>query len=363
MELLESFNALELHKLLVANWTLMFETTKIKRTGKSITTFSELTESYLLPASITNLAIRSALLATFRNLLIDTNVLNIELILKLFMDFLASHFGQMNLYMSVQSILENVLEAYFHRLYVVRRFSDTLSTASHEVITKNVIDFHSKSANNNDSLGSTSSENVTNSYGQNSNNSGQKDSLHGSSINGFNDSTIRKHPQNIFTSSFNVDALKILTRIYLSSLKAYTMDYEIKTNEKPIYMKNIKLLRENFNRIYSHHISLNTNCDGKNSPIDENKYLIDSSNDIKNEQNYIQLNQIPILFLLQRPSFLNNMPPIKNGNCVEHSEENAKDEDFSKTDKGRRAIGVVLKLQVNYNFSTDGNCLSFFQKF
>lgn len=353
MQLLESFNAIDLHRLLVTNWSILFEITKVKRTGKSITTFSELTESYLLPASITIYAIRSALLATFRNLLIDTSVLNIELILKLFMDFLASNFGQIRLYLSVQSILENLLEAYFHRLYVVRRYSDTLSSASHDVPTKNGTDFQSKSGNNNDSIGSTSSDNVTASIGYNSTNSGQKmnDSTQSehkgsSNTNGINDSTGRKHP---FSSSFNVEALKILTRIYLSSLKAYTMEFEIKTKEKATYVKYVKFLRENFNRVYAHHISQNTNCDGKNSTLDETKFCTDSSNEIKNEQHTIQLTKIPILFLLQRPSYLNSMPPIGDFNLIE-SGANGKDTGFETSEKGRKAIGVVLKLQVSFFF-------------
>lgn len=350
MQLLESFNAVDLHRLLVSNWSILFETTKVKRTGKSITTFSELTESYLLPASITSHAIRSALLATYRNLLIDTNVLNIELILKLFMDFLASNFGQINLYMCVQSILENLLEAYFHRLYVVRRYSDTLSSASHDVATKNGGDFQLKSGNNNDSLGSTSSENVTASIGYNSNNSGQKmnDSTQsepkGSSTlntNGIND---RKHP---FSTSFNVEALKILTRIYLSSLKAHTVEFEIKTKEKPTYVKYVKFLRENFNRVYAHHISQNTNCDGRSLTIDETKFCTDSSNDTKNEPHDIQLTKIPILFLLQRPSYLNSMPPIEELNTDDNG-MHGKDSGFETSEKGRKAIGVVLKLQVTF---------------
>lgn len=352
MQLLESFNAIDLHRLLVTNWQILFEISKVKRTGKSITTFSELTESYLLPASITSYAIRSALLATFRNLLIDTSVLNIELILKLFMDFLASNFGQISLYLSVQSILENLLEAYFHRLYVVRRYSDTLSSASHDVRTKNGTDYQSKSGNNNDSLGSTtSSDNVTASIGYNSTNSGQKmnDSTQSehkgsSNTNGINDSTGRKHP---FSSSFNVEALKILTRIYLSSLKAYTVEFEIKTKEKSTYVKYVKFLRENFNRVYAHHISQNTNCDGKSLTLDETKFFTDSSNEMKSEQHSIQLIKIPILFLLQRPSYLNSMPPIGDFNSME-SGANGKDTGFETSEKGRKAIGVVLKLQVRY---------------
>lgn len=350
MQWLESINAVDLHRLLVSNWSILLETTKVKRTGKSITAFSELTESYLLPASITSYAIRRALLATFRNLLIDTNVLNIEQILKLFMEFLASNFGQISLYMSVQSILENLLEAYFHRLYVVRRYSDTLSSGSHDVPTKNGGDLHSKSGNNNDSLGSTSSDNVTASIGHNSTNSGQKnDSIQSEqkgslNTNGLNDSS-RKHP---FSSSFNAEALKILTRIYLSSLKAHTVEFEIKTKEKPTYVKYVKFLRENFNRLYAHHISQNTNCDGKSSTIDETKYCADSSNDFKNEPNDIQLTKIPILFLLQRPSYLNSMPPIGDLNAEENG-TNPKDSGFETSEKGRKAIGVVLKLQVSFS--------------
>lgn len=362
MHLLNSFNPVELHQLLVSNWSILFEMTKVKRTGKSLTTFSELTESYLLPTSTKSHGIRLALLATFRNLLIDTNALNIELILKLFMDFLASHFGQINLYTSVQSILENLLEAYFHRLYVVRRYSDTLSSTSQDVLTKNATDLQIKSGNNNnDSLTSTSSENVTASIGMNSNsghrmNDSVQSELKGSSTlntnGGTNDSINRKHPQNLFSSSFNVEALKILTRIYLSSLKALTMDFAISVKEKSIYLKYIKFMRENFNKVYSHHISQNTNCDGKSLAIDVTKFCGDSNqaagnDEVKNEQKEIQLTKIPILFLLQRPSFLNSMPPIADVDLSANSIANgASDGEFRCTNKGRKAIGVVLKLQV-----------------
>lgn len=363
LHLLNSFNPVELHQLLVSNWSILFDTSKVKRTGKSLTTFSELTESYLLPTSTTSHGIRLALLATFRNLLIDTNALNIELILKLFMDFLASHFGQINLYTSVQSILENLLEAYFHRLYVVRRYSDTLSSTSQDMLTKNVTDLQIKSGNNNDSLTSTSSENVTASIGVNSNsghrmNDSVQSELKGSSTlntnGGTNDSINRKHPQNLFSSSFNVEALKILTRIYLSSLKAYTVDFEISVKEKAIYLKYIKFMRENFNKVYSHHISQNTNCDGKSLAIDETKFCADpnqmAANEEKNEQKEIQLTKIPILFLLQRPSFLNTMPPIADVTLSPNSipSNGTSDGEFRSTDKGRKAIGVVLKLQVRF---------------
>lgn len=349
IHLLGSFNPVDLHQLLVANWSVLFETTKVKRTGKSITTFSELTESYLLPASITSQTIRSALLATFRNLLIDTNVLNIEVVLKLFMDFLAAHFGRISLYMSVQSILEDLLEAYFHRLYVIRRYSDTLSSASHEVLTKDAAELHS--VNNNDSLASTSSGNASASFALNS--SGRlNDSIQSEAKDSYGGSTARKHPHNLFTSSFNVEALKILTRIYLSSLKAYTVEFDISTTKKATYLKYIKFMRENLNRVYAHHISQNANCDEKSSAIDESKFCTEPGqiigNDGKFQASEIRMSKIPILFLLQRPGYLNSMTPIKDVNAAEtdivsHASKIIKV--ACSTGRGRKAVGIILKLQ------------------
>lgn len=169
-QLLQSFSSVELYRLLVAYWSVLFDTTKIKRTGKILTTFSELTESYLLPAICQTECVRIALLATLKHLLVDTNVLNIEIILKLFMDYLASHFGQMSAYTSVQAIMENILEAYFYRMCVVRGYSEPISTTS-QAITRNSqkndqirSNNISGNNNNNDSLcsqASTSSEKST----------------------------------------------------------------------------------------------------------------------------------------------------------------------------------------------------------
>lgn len=352
---------MELHQLLVSNWSLLFEITKVKRTGKSLTTFSELTETYLLPTSASSHGIQSALLATFRHLLIDTNVLNIELILKLFMDFLASNFGQISLYSSVQSILENLLEAYFHRLYVVRRYSDTLSSASQDLMLKNGHDLPSKSTNNNDSLGSTSSGDGTASAGGGMRlNDSIQSEVKGSSTpitsTANNDSLMRKHPQNLFSSSVNIEALKMLTRIYLSSLKACTMDFQPKANsDKTTYMKYVKFMKENFNKVYSHHISQNTNSvdDGKNSPIDESKFFTDTTcqaneSNGQMEQLEIPLTKIPVLFLLQRPSFLNEMPPISDIEAIKGSEQAQNAGIRCGDEQGRKAIAIVLKLQVGF---------------
>lgn len=136
MQLLHSFSSIELYRLLIGYWSVMFETTKVKRTGKSLMSFSELTESYLLPATCQSEIVRIALLATLKHLLVDTSILNIETVSKLFMEYLASHFGQMSAYTSVQAIMENILEAYFYRMCVMRGYSEPISTTS-QAMTRN----------------------------------------------------------------------------------------------------------------------------------------------------------------------------------------------------------------------------------
>lgn len=314
-ELLNSFSAINLYRSLVQYWAILFDTTKVKRTGKYVTTFSELTESYLLLSS--NRTIQTVLLATLKNLIVDTNALNIELILKLFMDYLATHFGQMNAYVNAQSILENMLEAYFYRLYVVRGYCESLSSTSHEAFTKsNKINGQLKSTNfssNNNLNGkkstahisnrlpshicsdamdrsddslcsqtSTSSEksNLSASIGGNTNsdNSSKSSDVRptGKRVNGStsvhmktvtsptitNDDTARKNHQ-MFNSSFHAEAFKILIRIYLGSLKTYTATHcdlvTVSNTEKLIQLKYVKFLRENFNKIYANHMQAAVN--------------------------------------------------------------------------------------------------------
>lgn len=169
MQLLHSFSSIELYRLLTSYWSVMFETTKVKRTGKSLMTFSELTESYILPAICQSESVRIAFLATLKHLLVDTSIVNIEIVAKLFMDYLASHFGQVSAYTSVQAIMENLLEAYFYRMCVLRGYSEPISTTSqamtrnsqkHDPMRSNNVSVN----NNNDSLcsqASTSSDKST----------------------------------------------------------------------------------------------------------------------------------------------------------------------------------------------------------
>lgn len=130
-------------------------------------------------------------------------------------------------------------------------------------------------------------------------------------------------------------------------------------------------MRENFNKVYSQHISQNSNDgDERSSPIDESKFGILDANvaataaaadDSASSQQTIdiQLAKIPILFLLQRPSFLNAMPPISgvietitmtepintDGSSSGQVEQNG--DSRCDSDQKRKAIGIVLRLQVS----------------
>lgn len=288
------------------------------------------------------------------------------------MDYLAANFGQMAVYSSVQSILENILEAYFHRLYVIRGYSDSLSSTSHShdgfmkngsnkfdeyrtngqlksnTLSNNNNISHNNN-NNNDSLcsqASTSSDksNLSITYGNtNSDNSsydikvtkrlngvpnggaGSSLSYHKScetptvTANGtIGDDTARKQSHLLFGSSFNTKALKILVRIYLSALKSHSNSGSNGSEtigagpiEKSIQLKYVKFLRENFNRIYANHVSaLNEFRHSGDFFNDCPKHNFERMIAINDKDNEIRLPKTAILFSSQRLNYLNCMPPI-----------------------------------------------------
>lgn len=399
-ELLMSFSEMDLYISLITHWSILFDTTKIKKTGKFVTTFSELTESYLLPAVSVSQTIRTATLAIFKYLLVDTNILNIELVLKLFMDYLASHFGQVEAYKSAQSILENILEAYFHRLYVVRGYAESLSSTSNDAFTKtsNRFDGHFKSnnllnnnSNNNDSLcsqASSDSERTSSSAATNvsDNSLDQLDGLRAKRLNrsasmhnrigtitpttgaGISSSADDDKRQPLFGSSFHSDALKILIRIYLGALKLYTgtdksvtNDCDLSLTTKAIQLKYVKFLRENFNKCYSNHVYLAQ----LQQPLDGASHLGPKFNRYSDKRmqcgiqfdsdHSIKLQKTPILFLARRLIYLNRMPPIGDNEYFKDlfSTKIWLTGDFNcDGDERRKAIVTVLKLQVKISLNS-----------
>lgn len=362
-ELLMGFTAADLFHLLITYWPVLFETTRVKKTGKYVTAFSEFMESYLMPTVNSSQTVRVATLAVLKNLLVDTNIIGIELVLKLFMNYLAAHFGQTDAYMSAQSILESVLEAYFHHLYVVRGYTDSLSSTS-ETFAKcghsRVAECHlngyvgTKNGNGKQQNCNNCNNNVNDSLCSHS--SGESDrtsSSAGTNISGnsLDQATAKRSSETHDVEAkrmqfygtgnlINSDALKILIRIYLGALKL-NVDVDnsacsggssdganrlsvVTTNA--IRMKYIKFMRENFNQIYSNHVLYATQFNANAIPItprvEENHAAIGPRTlrpaDIKRMQagfyfdtnHGVKIQKTPILFLSRRPNYLNGMRPI-----------------------------------------------------
>lgn len=173
---------------------------------------------------------------------------------------------------------------------------------------------------------------------------------------GRDDNTAQKNQQT-FPLSFYNEALKILVRIYLSVLKAIPVDPIEQTTNKSIQLKYIKFLRENFSKVYSNHISQNHSelRDSLNPPEDAvkmqsntDKIMLNSSND--DEPNVgIVLTKTPILFLSQRPAYLDDMSPISDDEyfCEIISTSHWWNSDLQcENDLRRKAILTIIKLQV-----------------
>lgn len=394
-ELLFSFTASDLYHLLITHWPILFETTRVKKTGKFVTTFSEFMESHLLPAVSESQTICVATLAVLKNLLVDTHIISIELVLKLFMNYLAAHFGQADAYLSAQSILENILEAYFHHLYVIRGYAESLSSTSDAFAkggsslrtdewhvngyggAKNGIGKHQNNNNINDSLCSHMSgdSDRTNSSGATimSENSFDQMSARRSEATTFgHDDEAKRMQSYAMGSAVNNDALKILIRIYLGALKMNTDsekssgggNRQAPVTNITIQMKYIKFMRENFNKIYSNHVLHAAQLGTKPAPItpriDENHAFGGQrslrSSDIKRMQasfyfdsnHGIKLQKAPILFLSQRPNYLNGMRPVADNEQLKAALESKAflpAELLCVDDERQKATIIVLKMQ------------------
>lgn len=397
-ELLMSFTAADLYQLLITYWPILFETSRIKKTGKFVTTFSEFMESHLLPAVSASQTISVATLAVLKNLLVDTHIIGIELVLKLFMNYLAAHFGQADVSVSAQSILENILEAYFHHLYVVRGYADSLSSTSeakgslrttdechingYGAGPKNGNKIHNNNNNINDSLcshtsgdsdrtSSSATTNMSENSMEHSPDATRMSAKRGDTNAMAHDDDAKRMQLYAVGNAVHSDALKILIRIYLGALKMYTDSdksggsHRLSTVSKnAIQMKYIKFMRENFNKIYANHVLQADKLDIKPTPIslrvEENHAFAGQKSlrpsDIKRMQasfyfdsnHGIKMQKTPILFLSRRPNYLNGMRPIDEDEQLRMAIESKAflmGEIPCTDDDCQKATVIVLKLQ------------------
>lgn len=270
--ILNMFTENSFYDVLTQYWCVLFDSTHIKKSNKHVLTFSELTESYLLPSNAQQ--IQQSLVSIFIYLTIDTKAVLIDVMLKLLMDYLASSVGQSG-YNTAQLVLQVLLESHFYDLYVNRRFNGTYSD---------------QSIVNCDSMESTTSLSCQKC-------SQQHTQTHSTSA------TSENCPMEHFCAeTMNTDAMKILIRIYLGKLKKAQFDQGVmKTaGSDSMNMKGLfKFLQKNIAKLYEHHQSQSS---GDVHPADES--LADSKQ------------KRPILFLQYRRRYLNRLTPFSENRFV-----------------------------------------------
>lgn len=270
--ILNMFTETCFYDVLTQYWCVLFDSTHIKKSNKHVLSFSELTESYLLPSSAQ--PIQQSLVRIFIYLTIDTKAVLMDVMLKLLMDYLASSVGQCG-YNTAQLILQVLLESHFYDLYVTRRFNGTYSD---------------QSIVNCESMESTASISCQKC-------SQQQTQTHSTSA------TSENCPMEHFCSeSMNTDAMKILIRIYLGKLKKAQFDQAIMKNvaSDSMNMKGLfKFLQKNIAKLYEHHQSRNS------GDVEQSEELVENSK-----------HKRPILFLQCRPKYLNRLTPFTENQFV-----------------------------------------------
>jgi hypothetical protein len=120
--LLDQIKREDLYQLLTRHWNILFEFSSNSASGKKISktiiSFSDFTELLFLTHSSNE---RCEL---FTDVLLyhiyDTKMIKLHAIIKLFMEYLASQFGQHECYVNGQNILKMLLEKYLLRYYETR---------------------------------------------------------------------------------------------------------------------------------------------------------------------------------------------------------------------------------------------------
>lgn len=289
-DIINNLNEEQLFNVIVQYWCILFDSTHVKKTGKRVTTFSELTESYLLASHTPH--VQQCITNVFIYLMIQTKVLSIDLLLKLLMDYLASHVGQSG-YTSAQLVLQVLLESYYYNLYVVRQYSGTVSDQS--MILESMT-----------TATTSSSSNGCGGAAQKNSHPSQQHQAHSITASAsaaaavMSESCVIEH---FYCESIQSEAMKILIRIYLGKLRKIQID----TDQYIDRDGRFKFMRQNLPKIFEHHQNYN-----------ENIFYADHHHHQKQQQPIVPvlcsatMTDRPILFLDKRSKYLNFMIPLND---------------------------------------------------
>lgn len=225
-------DAVELYTVLIAHWTILFDSVVVKKTGRRLTSFSELTESHLLATQspATQRAVTNALV----HLTVDAQLIGVDVLLRLLLDYLASrvvaHPGGGS--QTAQLVLATLLEAHFYR----RHLRDDGSAVGgggvgvggdHKQMAQ-VVQLGASSSSS-DELTSNS---ATSSSGNSS--SARRVVVVGSSAGSGLAHQMRSSDVFLYGEAVHAEAIKILVRLYLGQLKRFEMQSTLKPAVQPV---------------------------------------------------------------------------------------------------------------------------------
>lgn len=294
--LLDQIKHTDLYQLLTRHWNILFEFSSNSESGKKISktiiSFSDFTELLFLTNSSPE---RCELLTDVLLYHIsDTKLIKLNAIMKLFMEYLASQFGQVEPYVNGQNILKMLLEKYLFKFYETRVQDAEISL-----------------------LSATSSGNTTTTL----------------SASSASDKNERKHSfmswndEELQSGSSHKHAMRILIRIYLSQLKMLSLKQEKKEAQDPRVNKAqlFKVINEMSTSLFINQKSV--------TKFDKIAQLL------------IQhAGKNPILFLDERYRYLDWMPPYESLLQLLSTSNNLENQyDYAKLDKD--LLLTLIKLQ------------------
>lgn len=215
----------ELYKVLIAHWTIIFDSVVVKKTGRRLTSFSELTESYLLAnkSSFVQRAIANA----FIHLAVDTQLIGVDVLLRLLLDYLASRVVQpAGGSQTAQLVLTTLLEAHFYRRFL--RNEGPLSGGGGGptklvALSSNIVHLGANSS---------SSDELSSNSGTSSGSAPTTRRVvvvSGAGGGAGTTNNMRASEVLLYGEAIHAEAIKILVRLYLGQLKRFEMQSTIKS--------------------------------------------------------------------------------------------------------------------------------------
>lgn len=208
----------EFYTVLIAHWTILFDSVVVKKTGRRLTSFSELTETYLLATQ--SPTIQRAVANAFVHLTVDAQLFGVDVLLRLLLDYLATRIAQPGGgSQTAQLVLTTLLEAHFYRRHI--QDDGPLSGDSPKLINhqSHVVQLGANS--------SSSDELTSNSASSGNSNSARRVVVVGVAPNNMRSEVL------LYGETVHTDAIKILVRIYLGQLKRFEMQSSLKPQIQP----------------------------------------------------------------------------------------------------------------------------------